>query len=60
MAIQSKPTVNGVYRIKLLSTDRYWEYQSDKGTWVRLVFPEPNSDKQKVSCAISKVDLHTL
>ncbi|CAL1711606.1 unnamed protein product [Somion occarium] len=47
MSFQSVPPFNGEYRIKVLDSNKYVEYDPGKGTWIRLADLKTSSDKQK-------------
>ncbi|KAG2121797.1 hypothetical protein BD769DRAFT_1671202 [Suillus cothurnatus] len=47
MTYRSKPTSNGVYRIKVLNQDLFIESAPGDNPGLKLAFPSPTSDKQK-------------
>ncbi|CAL1711608.1 unnamed protein product [Somion occarium] len=47
MSFQSVPPSDGEYRIKVLDSNKYVEYDPGKGTWIKLADLNTSSDKQK-------------
>ncbi|KAG1769113.1 hypothetical protein EV702DRAFT_705177 [Suillus placidus] len=47
MTYQSKPTSDGVYRIKVLNQDLFIESVPGNNPWLKLTSPSPTSNKQK-------------
>jgi hypothetical protein len=53
MTYQSKPTSNGVYRIKVLNQDLFIESAPGYNPGLKLASPSPTSAKQKVRLLIT-------